>query len=70
VVGDEVGAGFYEGGGAGVVGRDEVLGWVERVPDGYMAECVDEGVVVQDVVRADEEAEGVVEGGWNGHYCR
>ena len=49
VVGDEVVAGFYERGGAGIVGGEEVLGGVEGVTHGDVAEGVDEGVVVQDV---------------------
>jgi hypothetical protein len=35
-----------------------------------MTESVDEGVVVKDVVCADEETEGLLEGGWYRHFER
>lgn len=46
VVGYEVLGGFYERGGAGVVGCEDVLVFVEWVADGDVAEGVDEGVLV------------------------
>lgn len=65
-VGDEVGAGFDERGRAGVVGGNQVLGFVHRVADGDVAEGIDEALLVQDVVCADDEAEGLEEGGGDG----
>ena len=69
-VGDEVGAGFDERGRAGVVGREQVLGFVHGVADRDVAEGVDEALLVEDVVCADEETEGLQEGGgdWRGHF--
>lgn len=72
MVGDEVGARFYEGRSTRVVGCDEVLTAIHGVADRDVAEGIDEAVLVEDVVCADEEAEGLEEEGWEwgGHFGR
>jgi len=61
VVRDEVLAGSYECWGSRVVSGDYVLRWIKCVADGYVAECIDEGVVMEDVVCADEQADSLLE---------
>jgi hypothetical protein len=53
--------------GAGIVGGDDVLLFVERVSHGYVAEGVDEAMVVEDVVCANEQTQLLLELRWNGH---